>query len=40
MYLIEKYELKYKKLELTNIKKFEFDLDLSNHELILIQIYK
>lgn len=40
MYLIEKYELKYKKLELKNIKKFEFDLDLSNHELILIQIYK
>ena len=38
MSLLEKYELKHKKMEL--IFDFEFELEMADHELILFQIYK
>ena len=38
MYLLEKYELKHKKIDIDF--EFEFELELADHELILFQIYK
>ena len=42
MYLLEKYDLKCKKIELEEEKEYEneFKLNTSNHELILFQINK